>query len=435
MQKDARLVDAVHLATRKLAISQDFDQVLLDVLQICCDAVGASGGTVYIHDPVEQRLRFRHVLPKEVAEKLPFKDISDKEGVAGKVFQSRRIEVSVFDTPDEGTRGKIAEATGIVVRTMVTVPLVLADEDPIGIVQLINKKDGPFDETDVSVLDTVAAVSTMAFINSKLMASQARASSLLGMGKVSHDIGNLAASLYAQILYSEDALNRIESFIRDTKPSEDLEHDVHTIGEMYREMRASVDRIVGYSRLVSDLSAGRKLRPNFVCEPMGPTVLNSAAFLQTEGRNSFVELIIEIDDTAPATLHDQLYLFRIVQNLVGNSIKAVRETIPDSADLQEGETYGKVTVRYSFEDGDHVLAVSDTGPGMPPETVQRILAGEATSTWGKASGSGWGTRIVLELAQTHNGQVSIESEPGSGTTFKVRFPHAETLSDVQPFVK
>jgi signal transduction histidine kinase len=167
---------------------------------------------------------------------------------------------------------------------------------------------------------------------------------------------------------------------------------------------------------------------------MGPTIRNSAAFLQTEGRNSFVELVIDVDDNAPATLHDPLYLFRIVQNLVGNSIKAVRETIPDTAELNEGETYGKVTVKYRFADGYHVLEVSDTGPGMSPETVRKILAGEATSTWGKASGSGWGTRIVLELAQTHNGQVSIESEPGRGTTFKVLFPHAETLDKSQSFV-
>ncbi|PMU87238.1 hypothetical protein, partial [Pseudomonas sp. GP01-A4] len=61
MQKDDRLIRAVQLATRKLASSGNYNLLMKDVLAICVEAVGASGGTIYLHDPASKRLRFQHV--------------------------------------------------------------------------------------------------------------------------------------------------------------------------------------------------------------------------------------------------------------------------------------------------------------------------------------------------------------------------------------
>src|SRR5205814_949729 len=107
---------------------------------------------------------------------------------------------------------------------------------------------------------------------------------------------------------------------------------------------------------------------------------------------------------------DELYIFRIVQNLVGNAIKAVKETIPEDwqvlGENDEGAAiYGEVVIRYSFEGDIHHIEVQDTGPGMTRETAERILSGNARSQWEKAGGSGWGTKIVLELALTHEANV------------------------------
>jgi signal transduction histidine kinase len=60
---------------------------------------------------------------------------------------------------------------------------------------------------------------------------------------------------------------------------------------------------------------------------------------------------------------------------------------------------------------------------MTQEMAHQILSGSARSYWAKGTGSGWGTRIVKELAATHCAEVQIDSEPGNGTTFRVLFPH------------
>ncbi|HVT13743.1 MAG TPA: GAF domain-containing sensor histidine kinase [Fimbriimonadaceae bacterium] len=427
METNDQLIRAVQVATRKLASSGKFDLLLKDVLAICVEAVGATGGTIYLHDPAAKRLRFRHVLPEEIEDKLPQKDVADDFGMVGRAFQTRKTICQEFPEKSLSERNTFEQATGVTVQSMVACPLMMEDEEPIGVVQLLNKLDGAFNESDVAVLETVAGVSTMAYLNYRLTDEASRASTLLGMGKVSHDIGNLAASLFATLSYSGLAMDGLKSTLRSQNCEQEAQDYVISLEEMHNDLQKSVDRIVGYSRLISDLSAGRELRPNKVLAPLADTIQTSAAYLETEGRKNHVALRYEIQYDAPALLHDELYLFRIVQNLVGNAIKAVKETIPDewaARYSQEDEAVmGEVTVRYYYADMVHTIEVTDSGPGMSKETAERILAGNARSQWDKGGGSGWGTKIVLELAATHSAKVSIDSEPGKGSTFRVAFPH------------
>ncbi len=428
MGTNEQLIRAVQVATRKLASSGKFDQLLSDVLSICVEAVGAAGGTIYIHDQERHVLRFRHVLPREVAKKLGNLDIPDDYGLAGQAFQSKLTVTKELPAKPESDANDFEKATGVIVRSMAATPLAMEGETPIGVVQLINKANGPFSDTDCAVLETIAAVSTMAYLNFQLTEEVARASSLLGMGKVSHDIGNLAASLHATLSYSEPALQGLF----DALPKDDSELTLYAdmLKDMSIDLHRSIDRIVGYSRLISDLSAGRALRPHLQKASLAGTITTSAAYLETEGRRNHVRLVYEVQQDAPDSVFDDLYVFRIVQNLVGNAIKAVRETIPDEwleDEANEEEMFGEVKTVYSFADGRHRIEVKDSGPGMPPEIAQRILAGNARSQWDKGSGSGWGTKIVLELATTLQATVEIESVQGVGTSFIVTLPHQEAL--------
>ena len=271
------------------------------------------------------------------------------------------------------------------------------------------------------MLDTVASVATMAYRNARMSEEMARASTLLGMGKVSHDIGNLAASMYAHLSLGQMVVDGLEEHLRTLTPDARTEHYLTNLAPTFGDLHESVDRIVGYSRLISDMSAGRPVRPTMKLQSMVDTIRTSAAFLEAEGRANALTLTYDLDDGAPETYHDPLFLFRIVQNLVGNAIKAVRETLPQ--DLTDASGLGEVAIRYSCIDGAHVLEVKDSGSGMSPETARRILSGNARSMWDKGSGSGWGTKIVLELAASHDGRVEIDSKPGDGATFRVVIPH------------
>ena len=103
-------------------------------------------------------------------------------------------------------------------------------------------------------------------------------------------------------------------------------------------------------------------------------------------------------------------IFNLVNNAIpetpaGGSIIAKVEAIPEG----------------SFPDGGYVqIEVTDTGRGMPPQVLDRILHGDAKST--KPGGTGLGTRIVFNAVSAHKGLFTGESQEGAGTTFRIKIP-------------
>ena len=69
-------------------------------------------------------------------------------------------------------------------------------------------------------------------------------------------------------------------------------------------------------------------------------------------------------------------------------------------------------------DGRVVLSVRDNGPGMDSETVEKIFVPFFTT---KESGSGIGFSLSRQIIRIHNGNISCDSTPGSGTTITMIF--------------
>jgi len=243
MPTNDHLIKAVQVATRKLASSGNFDLLMKDVLAICVEAVGATGGTIYLHEPSTHRLRFQHVFPERIVSLLPFRDIADDFGMSGRAFQARQTITRSFDPKPEDDWNPFEKATGVPVLSMVATPLMMEDETPIGVVQLLNKSEGNFNETDADVLDIIAAVATMAYMNYRLTEESARASTLLGMGKVSHDIGNLAASLYATLSFSDLAMQGLQEQLKLQEQNDAVRMYIASLEPMFGDLKLSVDRI------------------------------------------------------------------------------------------------------------------------------------------------------------------------------------------------
>ena len=102
-------------------------------------------------------------------------------------------------------------------------------------------------------------------------------------------------------------------------------------------------------------------------------------------------------------------------NLVENSLQAM----PDGGTI-------RVTAACTSTNGDPYLeiAVSDTGVGVDPSALKRLFEPYFST---KATGTGLGLAIARKAVEEHGGEIRAESNPGKGTTFRIRIPLAGAL--------
>jgi signal transduction histidine kinase len=80
---------------------------------------------------------------------------------------------------------------------------------------------------------------------------------------------------------------------------------------------------------------------------------------------------------------------------------------------------GTLTLRTRRDDGKVAIEVCDTGSGLTREECERIFTPYYTS---KQHGTGLGLAIVQSVVSDHGGRISVQSEPGKGTTFVIELP-------------
>jgi signal transduction histidine kinase len=131
-----------------------------------------------------------------------------------------------------------------------------------------------------------------------------------------------------------------------------------------------------------------------------------------------VDVQIAADDELVATV-DPDQIRQAVMNLVKNACEALQT---ERSGDHDRDAPAKVEVRVELDGarGEQVrIVVTDNGPGMRPETKQRLFTPYFTT---KSSGTGLGLAIVRRIVEEHDGQIQVDSELGVGTRFVVRLP-------------
>lgn len=209
---------------------------------------------------------------------------------------------------------------------------------------------------------------------------------------VSHDL----KSPLGTILLEAQLLERTQA-----EPNGDVTRAMSSIREECMAMTEIIDSLMAYSR------AGW-----VVGDDIGPTDLEDAA------RNAIKQLAAEIRKnnvaidlhSLPPIMGNKRAVTQIFQNLIGNAIRHNESSSPQITLAAE-------------KAGDVVnVKVRDNGVGITSEQIPTIF--EMFTTYGKssASGTGLGLAIVHRLVSLLNGSVSVESEVGKGSEFKLRFP-------------
>jgi two-component system NtrC family sensor kinase len=118
-------------------------------------------------------------------------------------------------------------------------------------------------------------------------------------------------------------------------------------------------------------------------------------------------------ESSPTAAIEASVLGQIVLNLLLNAAQAVRP---------ESKADNLISVRVSERDGQARITVSDNGPGIPAEHLERIFDPFFTT---KETGTGLGLAICRELISQANGTIAVESAAGQGATFAMTLPLAK----------
>lgn len=136
-----------------------------------------------------------------------------------------------------------------------------------------------------------------------------------------------------------------------------------------------------------------------------------------EARQRAVSLVPELAGKLPPVSIDGIQIQQVVLNLIRNAIEAVAE--------HDGPVRS-VSVATSVSDGEVCVAVSDSGPGIAPELVERIFEPFFTT---KRSGTGIGLAISTSIAEAHGGRLRFEPRPDGGARFVLYLPQSRSAHD------
>jgi len=222
-------------------------------------------------------------------------------------------------------------------------------------------------------------------------------------GGIAHDFNNILAYMltYGDLVLAD---------LKEGSPAH----------ERMQEILSGIDRA---GELVGQIMTfGRQLKRDKRPVEVALIVKEAAKLLKaTIPKN--IQVTTEIRDAGLKVLADPTQLHRILVNLCTNAFHAMlgsggRMTISLSEEIRSAQHGSQAPGRYC------VISVSDTGCGMEPAILDRIVEPFFT-TKPVGQGSGMGLAVVHGIVASYGGRLSFESRPGQGTTARVDLPMGE----------
>ncbi|HID97231.1 MAG TPA: response regulator [Thermodesulfobacteriaceae bacterium] len=148
-------------------------------------------------------------------------------------------------------------------------------------------------------------------------------------------------------------------------------------------------------------------QPKRIMCDINSIVQSAAELVSASFRGSDVDLSVRLDSDVPQLMADPCQLEQVVVNIMKNAFESLNKD-------------GWIEVRAFQENKDVVIAITDNGPGISPEVCSRMFDPFFT-TKERGKGTGLGLSICHGIIKSHNGDLSVDSQPGK-TVFSIRLP-------------
>ena len=290
---------------------------------------------------------------------------------------------------------------GLGIRSAMVLPL-RAHERTVGALSILSTDPARrFTAADLPLATDYALRAALAVDNARLyrLAQRANRARDEVLGVVSHDLRNplSAISMVASVLvnYPPDDRDALRGLYEAIGESAEL------MGRMIQDL---LD--------VSSIEAGR-LSLERRAEPVPPIVERAVQMFEGVAASHGISLSHSLEADVPPVNADAERVLQVLANLMSNAVKFTPEG-------------GRIDLAVHRTGEEVEFAVTDTGPGIPPEDVDHIFDRywHARRT-ARTTGSGLGLAIARGLVEAHGGRIRVESTIGKGSAFRFTIPIAK----------
>ena len=280
-------------------------------------------------------------------------------------------------------------------------PLSGRDRRHLGLIHLLDKRDGDFTDEDEAILTQLAQMTSIAIENT--LNAEAREANRIKdefLTTLSHELRTPLSAI----------LGWTRTLRTGAADAAKVEHGLEVIERNVRAQTKLIDDLLDVSRIITG-----KLRLTVRPAPLAPIIDAALDAMRPAAEAKDIQIAVErrVSPGEDMVVGDPDRLQQVVWNLVSNAIKF---TPPG----------GRVTVELSRADADFQIRVSDTGRGISAEFLPRVFErfhqGDSSTTRAHG-GLGIGLAIARHLVELHGGTISAES-PGqnAGSFFTVLLP-------------
>ncbi|MEK9163379.1 MAG: GAF domain-containing protein, partial [Chloroflexota bacterium] len=358
LMRRTKQLSALNNAARTMASSLEFDSVPQTILEEAVRVLGANAGSIALLDETSS-LVFKAVVGPS-SEKLVNVKVPAGHGLIGWVSQnSKSVRVDDVRKDPRFYRG-IDQTTGLTTLNVMAVPLLIARR-VIGVLELINKVEGKFDDEDLTVVETLAQSAAATIENARLVRDlRVHALELEKAYAELKEADHLKSEMVQNVSHELRApLTFILGYI-ELLMSNDF-------GQISDDQRKALDivlrKCLSLTKIVNDIVTLQKLEIsglNLQAVSLNTLLTQTLQAAQFSAQEAQQTLVTDMPDRDIQVTADDQRLSQVLDNLVNNAIKFSKPG-------------GTITLRLREEHSFARIEVEDMGIGVPADKLEKIF--------------------------------------------------------------